>query len=348
MPFRVGNVVIPRAVLLAPMAGITDLPFRRLVARFGVGLTTSEMVASRELLAANRTARARAELGAAGQGPAAVQLAGREPELLAEAARAAAGLGADIVDINMGCPAKKVTGGWCGAALMREPDHALRLVEAVVAAVDVPVTVKMRLGWDDAERSASALAARLEAAGAAMIAVHGRTRAQFYEGAADWGAIRAVVEAVRVPVAANGDVVDVGSARAALAASGAAAVMVGRGAQGAPWVPDLIARGLEGEAAAEPDLAARGALLLEHREALLSFYGRDLGARVARKHVGWALARMPGGRALRDAVVRIADPDEAGRVLARGLAAIAGGEAGGEAAGAAAPEGEGAMAQAAA
>jgi tRNA-dihydrouridine synthase B len=344
MAFRVGNVVIPRAVLLAPMAGITDLPFRRLVARFGVGLTTSEMVASGELVAANRTARARAELGAAGQGPAAVQLAGRDARLLAEAARAAEGLGADIVDINMGCPAKKVTGGWCGAALMREPDHALRLVEAVVAAVKVPVTVKMRLGWDEAERSAPALAARVEAAGAAMIAVHGRTRAQFYTGSADWSAIRPVVETVRVPVVANGDVVDLASARAALAASGAVAVMVGRGAQGAPWVPDLIARGLEGDPAPEPGPAARAALLLEHHDALLSFYGRDLGARVARKHVGWALARMPGGRALRDAVVRIADPDEAAATLARGLASIVGGET----EGAGAPERGGAMAQAAA
>jgi tRNA-dihydrouridine synthase B len=344
MAFRVGNVVIPRAVLLAPMAGITDLPFRRLVARFGVGLTTSEMVASGELVAANRTARARAELGAAGQGPASVQLAGRDARLMAEAARAAEDLGADLVDLNMGCPAKKVTGGWCGAALMREPDHALRLVEAVVAAVKVPVTVKMRLGWDAAERSAPALAARVEAAGAAMIAVHGRTRAQFYTGSADWAAIRAVVETVRVPVVANGDIVDLASARAALAASGAAAVMVGRGAQGAPWVPDLIARGLEGAAAAEPDMAARAALLLEHHEALLSFYGRDLGARVARKHVGWALARMPGGRALRDAVVRLGDAEAAAATLARGLAAIvAGGTQG-----AAAPEREGAMAQAAA
>jgi tRNA-dihydrouridine synthase len=173
-----------------------------------------------------------------------------------------------------------------------------------------------------------------------MIAVHGRTRAQFYTGSADWTAIRAVVETVRVPVVANGDIVDLASARAALAASGAAAVMVGRGAQGAPWVPDLIARGLEGEAAAEPGPAARAALLLEHYEALLSFYGRDLGSRVARKHVGWALARIPGGRALRDAVVRIADADAAGAALAQGLAAIAAGEAG--------AEGEGAMAQAAA
>jgi tRNA-dihydrouridine synthase B len=339
MSFRVGNVVIPRAALLAPMAGITDLPFRRLVARFGVGLTTSEMVASAELVAANRTARAKAELGGAGPGPSAIQLAGRDPAALAEAARAAVDLGADLVDLNMGCPAKKVTTGWCGAALMREPDHALRLVEAVVAAVDVPVTVKMRLGWGAEDRTAPALAARLEAAGAAMIAVHGRTRAQFYDGRADWGAIRAVVEAVRVPVVANGDVTDAATAREALAQSGAAAVMVGRGAQGAPWVPAAIAAALEGRPAAEPTPAERAALLIEHREAVLDFYGRDLGARIARKHVGWALARMPGGRALRDAVVRIEDADAAGAALARGLAAIVD---------AAAERGDDAMARAAA
>ncbi len=322
MSFLVGNVVIPRPVLLAPMAGITDLPFRRLVAGFGVGLTTSEMVAGRELAAANRTARARAELGGAGQGPCAIQLAGREPADLAEAARLAVDLGADIVDLNMGCPAKKVTGGWCGAALMREPDRALRLVEAVAAAVPVPVTVKMRLGWEEGARSAPGLARALEGAGAAMIAVHGRTRAQFYTGRADWRAIRDVVDAVRVPVVANGDIADLASARAALAASGAAAVMVGRGAQGAPWVPDRIARGLEGAPAPEPDLAARADLLRVHHAAILSFYGRDLGARIARKHLGWALARMPGGPALRDRLVRIADPDAAARALDEGLAAI--------------------------
>ena len=307
MPFRVGNVTIRRRVLLAPMAGITDLPFRRLVGRFGAGLLVSEMVASREVVAANRAARARAATEDHTI-PTAVQIAGREAHWMAEAARLVADRGACMVDINMGCPAKKVTSGWSGSALMREPDHALRLVEAVVGAVDVPVTLKMRLGWDDTCLNAADLARRAEAAGVAMITVHGRTRAQFYKGRADWDAIAAVRTAVSVPVVANGDVIDTATAEAALARSGADAVMVGRGAQGAPWMIDAIARGLEGRAQAPLTLAARRDLLIEHHEAMLAHYGRDVGQRVARKHLGWALDRLRDTAALRAQLMRLDEP----------------------------------------
>lgn len=323
MPFDVGNVTIRRQVLLAPMAGITDLPFRTLVARFGAGLVVSEMLASREVLAENRSALAKARFDD-GPVPTAVQLAGREPEWMAEAARMVADRGAPIIDINMGCPAKKVTSGWSGAALMREPEHALRLIEAVVGAVDVPVTLKMRLGWDETCLNAPDLARRAEAAGVRMITVHGRTRSQFYKGRADWAAIAAVKAAVGVPVVANGDIVDAESARAALEQSGADAVMIGRGAQGAPWLPDLVARELDGAPAAPPALSDRLAVIVEHYEAMLSFYGRDLGVRVARKHLVWALERMPGTATLRAALVRVGDPDAVKAALRDGVAASAG------------------------
>ncbi|MEM9199858.1 MAG: tRNA dihydrouridine synthase DusB, partial [Pseudomonadota bacterium] len=230
------------------MAGITDLPFRRLVSRFGASLVVSEMVASGELLGARMATRARTEIDQS-CGPAAVQIAGREAAPMAEAARICAGQGAALIDINMGCPAKKVTGGLSGAALMRAPGHALRLIEAVRSAVDVPVTVKMRLGWDEDSRNAPEIARRAEAAGVALLTIHGRTRAQFYSGQADWAAIRAVREAVTIPVLANGDIVDTGSARAALAASGADGVMVGRGAQGRPWQLATIMAELAGQPA---------------------------------------------------------------------------------------------------
>ncbi|MEL6775206.1 MAG: tRNA dihydrouridine synthase DusB [Pseudomonadota bacterium] len=308
MPSSLGDLGITDPVLLAPMAGITDRPFRTLAARFGAGLVVSEMVASGELLTGRAETVTRAEI-AADEPLTAVQIAGREADPMAQAAAWAAWQGARIIDINMGCPAKKVTSGLSGSALMRDPDHALRLIEAVVGAVDVPVTLKMRLGWDRESLNAPQIARRAEAAGIRMITVHGRTRCDFYQGQADWAAIRAVVEAVAVPVVANGDITDTSAARAALAQSGAAAVMVGRGAQGAPWQPGVIAADLaERPRPAIPKGSALASFIAEHLEAHLAHYGVAIGLRSFRKHMGWYLARLPGGAALRPQAMRAETP----------------------------------------
>lgn len=301
------------AVFLAPLAGITDLPFRRLVAGFGAGLVVSEMVASCEVVTARPSAQARAKLDLGLQDDllTSVQLAGCEGHWMAEAARIVEGQGARIIDINMGCPAKKVVNGYSGSALMRDLDHALTLIEAVVAAVSVPVTLKTRLGWDDSMLNAAELARRAETAGIAMITIHGRTRCQFYKGRADWQAIGAIKQAVQIPVIANGDIIDADSAVAALAASGADGVMVGRGAQGKPWILAQIAARLTGRPPPEAPVGIDFyRLVASHYDAMLSFYGKDLGLRVARKHLGWYMDTAATEATLRHHILTAALPQQ--------------------------------------
>lgn len=314
-------------VFLAPMAGITDLPYRNLVASFGAGLVVSEMIASGEWLTSRPGTREKAELGLGVEGTS-VQIAGREAGPMAEAARMIAAQGARIIDINMGCPAKKVTQGASGSALMKTPDHALRLIEAVVAAVDVPVTLKTRLGWDDDMLNAAPIATRAEAAGIQMITIHGRTRCQFYKGRADWAAIRSVVNAVDIPVVANGDIIDAATARAALAQSGAQGVMIGRGIQGRPWLLAQIAHEIYGTPAPRiPQGDDFTAMVLSHYEEMLRFYGTKHGLRVARKHLGWYMDHVCTADAPRRAVLTAKTPEETMLLLPAALSFHVGEEA---------------------
>lgn len=327
---RIGPVSAPNCVLLAPMSGITDAPFRRVAERHGAGLVVSEMTACAALAQGRREASVRSQ----GQGVAihVVQLAGCEARWMAEGARIAEAQGAHMIDINMGCPSKQVTDGAAGSALMRDVNHALSLVEATIAAVRVPVTLKMRLGWDHDSLNAPELACRAEQAGVRMITVHGRTRCQFYTGEADWPAVRAVKQAVTIPVVVNGDIRSFDDVTKALAASGADAVMVGRAAQGRPWFPGQVARYIAtGKRESAPPLREQFTLIDTLYDEMLSHHGLTIGRRHARKHLGWALdsAAATAGvssdllKQHRARVLTAEEPAQARRVLADAYDAFA-------------------------
>ena len=299
MKLRIGPVVIDAPVILAPMSGVTDMPFRRLVRRCGAGLVVSEMIASEAMIRANRQTMKMAT-NCAEEFPMAVQLAGCDPTVMAEAAKLNEDRGAAIIDINMGCPVKKVVNGDAGSALMRDERLAGRILDAVVRAVRLPVTLKMRTGWDSTSRNAPRLAKIAEDAGVQMVTVHGRTRNQLYTGVADWKFIGEVKAAVRIPVVGNGDVTSLEDAASLLAASGADGVMIGRGAYGRPWFPGQVAHFLTtGQRRPDPSLAGQLSILLEHFDGMIEHYGEVTGCRLGRKHVAWYTKGLPGSAEFR-------------------------------------------------
>lgn len=318
----VGDRVVESRVWLAPMTGVSDLPFRRAAARLGAAYVATEMVACVELARGRPDVVRRAAVGE-GLPLMVVQLVGRDPAMMAAGAKMAAAAGAEIIDLNFGCPAKEVTGVQSGSALMRDLDLATSLVAAAVDAVDVPVTVKMRLGWDDASRNAPEFAARAEAVGARAVTVHGRTRSQFYKGVADWSAIADVKREISVPLIVNGDIVDLNSAQVALEASGADGIMIGRGAYGRPWIAAQIDAGLQGRVLPDPDMETRLDIALGHFRDALSFYGERLGLKMFRKHLASYIEAAPvpespeARRAARAELCRLETPAEVEAALTR-------------------------------